>query len=118
MDNNKKLTKPSKKADISRTSFLIPLRPSKKVLEKSKYYKGKGKFTDIQANSQKGYLYAQASTSNIKNIVKIKKNFSNFLSKKVEEIHKVLSRSKENKPKLNIDDQEHIKETSYKFLFW
>jgi len=58
MGKNKESAKPGKKADISRIPPSIPLRLSKKFLEKSKYYKGKGKSTDIQANSQKGCLYA------------------------------------------------------------
>jgi len=40
--------------------------------------------------------------SNIKNIVKIKKDFPNFSVKKIEEIHKVLSKSKKDKPRLNM----------------
>ena len=42
MGNNKDLTKPGKKVDIFRASLSISLRPSKKVLEKFKFYKGKG----------------------------------------------------------------------------
>jgi len=51
------------------------------MLEESKYYKGKGKTTNIQANSQKCYLYTQAFKNNVKDIVKIKENFPNLLSK-------------------------------------
>ena len=40
---NKKSTNPEKKANISRIPSSIPPRLSKKVLEKSKFYKGKGK---------------------------------------------------------------------------
>ena len=42
MGKNKESAKPGEKADISRIPPPIPLRLSKKVLEKYKYYKGKG----------------------------------------------------------------------------
>ena len=40
--------------------------------------------------------------SNIKDIVKIKKDFPNFSAKKIEEIYKVLSKPKKDKPRLNM----------------
>jgi len=66
------------------------------------FVKKKEKNTDAEANLQKGQLYIQAFKSNIKNIVKIKENFSNLSAKKVEEIHKVLNRPKKDKPRLNM----------------
>ena len=53
MGKNKELAKPGKKADISRIPPPIPRELSKKFLEKSKYYKDKGKSTDIQATLKK-----------------------------------------------------------------
>ena len=41
-----------KKANIFRVSPSILLRPSKKVLENSKFHKGKGKANVFQANTQ------------------------------------------------------------------
>jgi len=66
---------PSKKADISRISSSIPLRPSKKILTMLRYYKDKGKNLVKQVNTQNGQSYAQVFLANIKNIVKIKKYF-------------------------------------------
>jgi len=45
--NNKEIAKSGKKANIFRISPLISLRPSKRMLEKSKFYKGKEKNTNI-----------------------------------------------------------------------
>jgi len=53
MGRNKELAKPGKKADIFRIPPPTPLRLSKKFLEKCKYYKGKGKSTDIQTTLKK-----------------------------------------------------------------
>ena len=77
-----------KKADVSGVSFSIPLRSSKKVLENSKFYKGKSKAHASQANTQSSCSYAQTTMDNIKNIVKIKKNFSNLLAKRLKKFRK------------------------------
>jgi len=71
-------------------------------LEKSKFYKGKGETNNSQSGTQSSCSYAQASWTNIKNIIKIKDNFPNLFTKKIEEIHKVLNETKKNKPRLNI----------------
>ena len=55
--NNNISVLPSKKANISKVPSLIPLRPSKKVLEKSKFYKGKEKTNNTQTSTQSSYLY-------------------------------------------------------------
>jgi len=47
-------------------------------------------------------LYTQAFSSNIKEIVKIKESFPGFLSKKVEEIHKVINEQRKEKPGINM----------------
>jgi len=78
MVDNKKIAKPDKKVDISRIFSSIPPRLSKKMLEKYKFYKGKGKNTDIQANLQKDQSYTQASKSNIEDIKKLRKTFLIF----------------------------------------
>jgi len=51
-------------------------------LEKSKFYKSKTSLSGTFTNG--GHLYAQASKSNINNIIKIKENFPNLSSKNVE----------------------------------
>jgi len=96
------LTNPTKKANISKISPLISPKPSKKVLERSKFYKGKDKTGESQNNAQNGCFYAQASKSNIKDIIKIKDNFPNLLAKKIEEVYKVLNEPKKDKLRLNI----------------
>jgi len=71
-------------------------------LEKSKFYKEKGKTSKSQNKALKGYSYAQALKSTINNIIKIKDNFSNFSTKKIEEIHNALNKPKKNKSQLNM----------------
>lgn len=99
---NKKSTNPEKKANISRIPSSIPPRLSKKVLEKSKFYKGKGKTSESQNNIQNRCSYAQVFKSNIKYIVEIKDNFPNLSAKKIKEVYKVLNEPKKDKPRLNI----------------
>ena len=98
--NGTDLSKSGIKADVSRISPPIPPRPSKKFLEKSKFYKGKEKADNSQSGTQSGCSYAQASRMNIKNIMMIKNNFPNLSTKKIEEDHKVLNETKKNKPRL------------------
>jgi len=112
MDNNKNLTKPGKKADISRVSSPISLRSSKKVLEKSKFYKDKDKTINNQTNTQSSHSCVQVSKINIKNIIKIRNNFLNFSAKKIEEVYKVLNMPKNNKPRLNMIDG-FVEKTSF-----
>ena len=80
----------------------IPLRPSKKALEKLKFFKGKGKTADQKINTQNGQSYAQVFSFNIVEIVKIKENFPNLLSKKIEEVHKIISEPRKEKPRFNM----------------
>jgi len=79
-------------------------------LVKSKFFKGKGKTSEKPKNASKGYSYTQVSKSNIEEIVKIKDNFPNFSTKKIEEVHKVLNKPKKDKSRLNIGP---IKKTSH-----
>jgi len=96
------LTKPGKKVNISRIPSSISLRPSKKVLEKYKFYKGKDKIIDNQANTQSSYSYVQTSKINIKDIMKIKDNFPNLSVRKIKKVYKVLNMPKNEKSRLNI----------------
>ena len=86
LSHKKESMKPSKKTDISKIPSSISPRLSKKVLVMSKYYKDKGKNPVKQVNTQNGQSYFQVSLVNIKDIVKIKKMFPNFSTKKIEEI--------------------------------
>lgn len=44
----------------------------------------------------------QKSTSNIKQIVKFKKNFLGLSSKKIKEVYKVINKPRKDKPKINM----------------
>ena len=96
------MTKPGKKVNISRIPSSISLRPSKKVLEKYKFYKGNNKIIDNQANTQSSHSYVQTSKINIKDIMKIKDNFLNLSVRKIKKVHKVLNMPKNEKSRLNI----------------
>jgi len=69
-------------------------------LKKSQFYKCK--LFSSSTPSQGDCLYAQASKSNVNDIIKIKDNFLNLLKKKVNKVYKMLNESKKNKPKFNI----------------
>ena len=107
MNINKKSSNFGKQANVSRVSFSIPLRLSKKVLEKSEFYKGNVNSSSVTI--QNSQLYAQVSKSYIKNIVKIKKNFPNLLTKKIKEVHKILNKLKKDKLELNIITKELLR---------
>ena len=105
--NNKETSNPGEQAIIFRIPPPIPPRLSKKVLEKSKFYK---KIMNSSSTTpQTNQLYAQASKSNIKNIIKIKENFLNLSAKKVEEIYKVFNKPKKKKPRLNMIIEEPLR---------
>jgi len=46
-------------------------------------------------------LYVQASSFNIKEITKIKENFLNLLSKKIEKVHKIINKPRKEKSRFN-----------------
>lgn len=92
--NKKKLVNSGKPANISRIPFSISLRPSKEILVKSKFYKGKGKAGVTSKKTPKEYSDAQVSKSNIKKIINIKNNFPNLSAKKIEKVYKVLNKPK------------------------
>ena len=85
-----------KLANVSRIPHSVLQRPNKKFLKKLKFYKLKVSFFTSSSSlpSSKGYSYAQAFQNNIKDIVKIKDNFSNLSIKKIEEVHKILNNIK------------------------
>jgi len=75
-------------------SLVLP-KPSKEKLTKSKFYKKKkGKSTSQQS-------YVQASSANIKEILKIKEYFSKLLDKKVEKVHKTIINASNSKLQIN-----------------
>ena len=48
-------------------------------------------------------LYAQTLFLNIKEIVKIKKNFLNLSTKKIKEFYKIIDKTRKERPKININ---------------
>jgi len=69
-------------------------------LEKSKFFNKNSVANSTFKSSKQSYI--QASKDNIKNIVKIKKNFLKLSVQKVAEIYKVLNNMKKKRPKFNI----------------
>jgi len=95
-----KLTK-EKKANIFRIPSPIPLRPSKSILAKSKFYN-----IDLSLlSNSKPYVksYVQASKRNINDIIKIKKAFLKLSFNKVLEVHNIINKAgNKDKPKFNM----------------
>ena len=107
MNINKLSSNFGKQANVSRVSFSISLRLSKKVLEKSEFYKGNVNSSPIAI--QNSQLYAQVSKSCIKDIMKIKENFPNLSTKKIKKVYKILNELKKDKLKLNITTKELLR---------
>ena len=92
----------SKLVEISYFLLFILSRSTKNELEKSKFYQKKG-MKPVQDNSNKGIkLYAQASSPNINEVLKIKENFPNLLVKKIKNIQKTINKLRKEKPYINI----------------
>jgi len=75
-------------------------KPSKEEINKSKFH-GKNK-----SKTSFNYSYAQASLGSIKEILKIKENFPQILSKKIEDIYKVINNPTQPKLYINIITKE------------
>ena len=93
----------NQKAEVLKSLKLplsIPTRPLKKVLEKSKFFKGK-KGSEKEKPKNKP-LYAQVLTPKVSKILKIKENFPNLSTKKIENIYKMINNSGKSKPRINI----------------
>jgi len=59
-------------------------------LEKSKFF-GKDKKSTTVTNTNSRKLYAQATSSKVSDILKLKDNYSNLLAEKIENIHKIIN---------------------------
>lgn len=82
-----------KQTNVSKIPPPIPPRPSKKFLEKSKFFK----------KNQTYSMNSQSKRSNVNEIIKIKDAFPNLSSNKVSEIHKVINNSFQKvNPKINM----------------
>jgi len=80
----------NKAAKIVRISSSIPVHPSKEVLEKSKFFsKGKKPMATVKTNQKQSY--AQITGSNVSNILKLKENYPNLLTKKIKNIQKIIN---------------------------
>ena len=79
----------------------IPLRSSKSVLAKSKFFKKNLPFNSASKSNE--WLYVQISKDNIKEIVKIEENFPKLSSHKVMKIYKVINNmNQKDKSKINM----------------
>ena len=90
-----------KEAEIAKLSPLIPVHLPKKVLEKSKFF-GKDNNSKKTANSNIRKSYAQATGSNVSEILKLKDNFPNLPIKKIEDIQRIINNQDKVKPHLNM----------------
>ena len=92
----------AKLANFSKLSPPLSSKPSKDILGKSKFYGKNTPGKDKKAVELGKPLYAQVSSKNISNILKIKKNFPKLLNKKIKEINKTIF-GKADKPRLRIN---------------
>ena len=53
-------------------------------------------------NTWNRWLYTQAFSFNIREIIKIKENFPELLCKKIKEVHKFINEPRKEKPRINI----------------
>jgi len=79
----------SKKAEILRILPSILFKPNKKILEKSKIFQKKDKNSTESFNNKDRQLYIQILSTNIKEILKIKK------------FYKTINKLEKIKPKIN-----------------
>lgn len=106
--NNKKSgntsgPKPVEFSNILTPSALLVLpKLSKEKLSKSKYHGKNGYRSQNQVNNSVQLTYAQASSMNINNILKIKNNFPNLLNRKVKEINRTITNSNKTKLRINM----------------
>jgi len=56
-------------------------------------------------NAQSEQLYTQTFSLNIKEIVKIKENFPNLSTKKIEKVYKVINKTRKERPKINMNSK-------------
>jgi len=82
---------------------LLPPRPLKKVLAKSKFHGKNAPDISKKLTESSKLLYAQISSKNINNILKIKENFPELSNKKIKEINKTIFNNKDKpQPRINM----------------
>lgn len=80
----------------------VPSRFSKEELDKSKFHRKNYENPHKQPNREEGYTYAQTLFESIKEILKIKDNYPNLPSKKIEDIHNIINSIGKSKPHINM----------------
>lgn len=91
--------KPVKFSDLPLPSVFSRL--FKKELNKSKYYnKNKSPLNNLGRKEE--HIYTQALTGNVKDIFKLKENFSQLSSKNIEDIHKIMNNTGKLKLQINM----------------
>jgi len=94
---------------IIKIPFLILAKPSKEVLEKSKFVDKKGKQSKRITNPKNRPLYAQVSALKVDKIVKLKANYSNLLAEKIKNIYNIIYNSGKVKLKINMITKEFLR---------
>jgi len=88
--------------EVVKLSLSIPVRLSKKILKKLKFFNKKDKKAKELEKSTTSQSYTQVSVPNVSKILKLKKNFSSLLTKKIENIYKAINNSEKVRPKINM----------------
>ena len=97
-----------KVAEVIKLSSSIPVHLHKEILEKSKFF-GKDNKSMKTVNTNVRKSYAQATSSNISNILKLKKNFPSLPAKKIEEIYRIIKNTNKVKPCLNMTTKDPLR---------
>lgn len=90
-----------KQAEVIKLLLSILTRPSKKVLQKSKFFE-KDNIAKGSAKPKNKQSYTQALAPKVNDILKLKENFLNLLAKKIENIYRIINDFKQIKPRINM----------------
>ena len=97
-----------KVAEVIKISSSIPVHLHKEILEKSKFF-GKDNKSMKTVNTNVRKSYAQATSSNISNILKLKENFPSLPAKKIEGIYRIIKNTDKVKPCLNMTTKDPLR---------
>ena len=86
-----------KAVEIVKLLFPISVYLPKEVLEESKFFR-KGKKSKMVINTNTRKLYAQATSSNVLNILKLKENYPSLLAKRIKDIYRIINNMDKTKP--------------------
>jgi len=91
----------NKVAEITRLSLPILVHIFKEILKKSKFLGKRRKLiTTVKTNVRQ--LYAQAVNLKITDILKLKEDYPNLLTKKIENIYRIVNNANKSKPHIKI----------------